>query len=162
MKMWRDIDFPVIGGEKADLSAYWDALRRTYDNGKVVHKTFAIPEQPDFLDFASRGALHAIYFFERFWGAASVVYELPFELREVNFLSSDTFREIHPVELAGSLAARLAEGGAYSTNVPPGRTALDLGRGASEELLAGNFDGPSVFVSYAAWTAFFYGPNVGA
>lgn len=155
MNMWKEIDFLVQDEEVTDLSAYLNCLRDIYGNGTVMHKTFSVPEHPDFMDFVSRGALHSAYFFERFWRARSVSSVLPFELRELNFYSTDLFRWIHAVELPGSLASTLVRGGAYGQGVPPARKAMELATAAAEAMLGGDFENTQVFIAHEAWSSFF-------
>jgi hypothetical protein len=154
MAMWREIDFPVIAPQTAELRFVED-LAAMYDNGKVLHTTFAMPDHPDFIAFAA-GLLHPTYFFERFWQTKSVAQALPFALHDVSFLSPETFRRMHPVELPGSLANALVRGGAYISDSMPARTAMKCAQDAAESLLAGDFDNPQVFVSHTPWSTFFH------
>lgn len=156
MKMWKEIDFLAQDEEATDLSTYLNCLRGTYGNGTVLHKTFSIPEHPDFIDFVSRGALHSAYFFDRFWRTRSVSAALPFELSELNFYSTNLFQWIHAVELPGSLASVLVRGGAYGQGVPSARKAMEFSTAAAESILDGDFDNTKVFVAHQAWSSFFY------
>ncbi len=155
LAMWREIDFPLIEPQAAELR-FVDELAVAYANGAVVHKSFGIPDHPDFTDFVNRGALHPTYFFERFWQTKSVGIALPYPLNDLKFLSPETFRWIHPVELPGSLASVLLRGGAYSTESMPARNAKMIADQAAESLLAGDFESPRVFVSCLPWSTFFY------
>jgi hypothetical protein len=153
--MWREIDFPLIEEPKTGLRFVQD-LATMYSNGTVLHKSFSIPDYSDFTAFINTGALHSTFFFERFWQTKSVASELPYALNDVRFLAPDTFRWIHPVELPGSMARALVQGGAYTSEPMAARSAMEIAGQAAESLLAGNFQGPLVFVSCLPWSSFFY------
>jgi hypothetical protein len=153
--MWREIDFTLIAPQTAELRFVED-LAAMYQNGDVIHKTFAIPDHPDFTGFINSGDLHSKYFFERVWQTKSVANALPYTLNDVSFLSRDTFREVHPVELPGSLASALIGGGAYTSGSMPARSAMKIADEAAESLLASDFESPRVFVSYVPWSTFFH------
>jgi len=153
--MWREIDFPLIEPHIAGLRFVED-LAAMYSNGAVLHKVFGIPDHSDFTAFVNTGALHSTFFFERFWQTKSVASALPYTLNDVRFLAPDTFRWIHPVELSGTMARALVQGGAYTSEPMPARSAMEIASQAAESLLAGNFQGPLVFVSCLPWSSFFY------
>ncbi|RZI56927.1 MAG: hypothetical protein EOP37_22325 [Rubrivivax sp.] len=156
MRMWRELDFPVLADDSDELNRYLHCLRKTYENGSVLHRTFSIPEHQDLDDFLLRGQLHSAFFFERFWQAKSVQASLPYSLHEVNFLGTDLFRWVHPVELFGSMARVLVAGGAYGHHVPSARDAMGLATNAAAFLLGGDFEESKVFVAHSAWSAFFF------
>jgi hypothetical protein len=156
MNMWREVDFPLLAEEAQELNPYLNSLRGTYGNGAVLHKTFSMPEHADLTEFVLLGALHPVYFFERFWRTKSVSAALPYELHDVNFLNTSLFQRVLPVQLPGSLASALVRGGAYGQNVPQARQAVALSSAAAEVLVAGDFDGAMVFISEAAWSEFFH------
>lgn len=153
--MWREIDFPLIETPRAGLRFIED-LAAMYSNGSVLHKSFAIPGHLDFMAFVNTGALHATFFFERFWQTKSVARAFPYVLNDVRFLAPDTFRLLHPVELSGSMARALVKGGAYTTVPMPARRAMKIADQAADSLLAGDFESPLVFVSGLPWSSFFY------
>lgn len=155
MAMWREIDFPLID-EKNQALRFLEDLSEMYSNGNVIHKSFAIPDHPDLDAFINAGALHSTYFFERFWKTKSVALAFPHTLHDVKFLAPDTFRFIHPVELSGTLARTLLNGGAYTTERMSARTAMVIADEAAELLVGGDFDGPSAFFSHLPWSTFFY------
>lgn len=148
LAMWKQIDFPLIAGESRGL-AFVDCMRELYDNGQVIHKTFAIPEHADFDAFVRNHQLHGTFFFERFWKCPSVAAALPYLPKDLNYLDQELFRYIHPVELPGDLARTLTWGGAYNDG-PPGREALEIARPAADSLLNHDFDYPQVYVASAA------------
>jgi len=153
--MWREIDFPLIG-KTGEALEFVDELAAMYSNGNVLHKSFAIPDHPDFAAFINTGALHSTFFFERFWQTKSVASAFPYVLNDVRFLALDTFSWLHPVELSGSMARALVKGGAYTAEAMSARSAMEVAGLAVESLLAGDFETPHVFVSYLPWSSFFY------
>jgi hypothetical protein len=155
MAMWREIDFPFIALQTEEFD-FINELRAVYSNGEVLHRSFSIPDHPDLAVFINSGTLHSTYFFERFWQTKSVAKALPYTLNDIRFLSPDTFRWIHPVELPGSFASALLRGGAYTTKPMPARSAMKIAELAAEVFLAGDFDSPRVFVSCLPWSTFFH------
>ncbi len=155
MAMWRELDFPIVKQKDSTLQFVED-LAAMYSNGAVIHKSFSVPDHPDFAAFIDTGALHSTYFFERFWQTKSVASAFPQPLNDVRFLSPDTFNWIHPVELPGSLARALLRGGAYTSKRLSARNAMAIAGQAAESLLRGDFDHQQVFVSQLPWSSFFY------
>lgn len=155
MAMWRQIDFPLIGPPPAELP-FVAHLAHMYENGRVIHKTFALPKHPDLTDFIQRGVLHPTFFFERFWSAKSVFAALPYALCDLNLLSPSIFRRVLPVELSGMLAAALVRGGAYTSVPMRARRAVEIAEQAAELILNNDLENPHVYVSHARWSSFFH------
>lgn len=156
LEMWREIDFIRSSEPLQQVSEYMAYLRAAYDNGRVECASFEIPASNEFREFSAQGHLHEAYFFDRFWKTAGVYATFPYALRELKFYTPEVFAELHPVELAGSLAGVLARGGAYDRNAIPGTVALQKATEAAHELLASDYDRPRVYFSGAAWSAFFH------
>ena len=155
IQFWKEADFSVSMRSFPFTLKYVQELQRRYANGRVVFASFQSAVHKVFDWYASRNRPGELLFFQNFWHTptpARILSELAvppvnddpgFQLR-----SSFTF--------AGELALSLYSGGAYHRSHGSGAEEMRLAEQTAHELIQDRFSEVSMFVSYAAWSGFFF------
>ena len=157
IQFWKEADFPLSTASYPFTLEYVEALRRRYENGRVLFASFQTTAHRVFDWYVSRNDLQGLLFFHKFWHTPAPSQALA-ELRvPAKFENDPRFQPASSFTFAGEIASQLYHGGAYHKSHGSGAEEMRLAERSAHELIQDRFSEVLVFVNHAAWTELFFG-----
>jgi hypothetical protein len=152
MMLWSDVHYAEQPFTDARLTAYLEALRRLYGNGRVLLRCFQPTDTVAFHSARAHDSRGLDRLLSAFLGATTIQQFLG-ELHIPSPLKLPTYQYYSAYEMEGALTVALLQGGAYHKFLGPDDEARRLSR---EFVSAIGHDHAQVFKIAGAWTDWFY------
>jgi hypothetical protein len=152
MMLWSDVHYAEQPLADARLTAYLEALRQIYANGRVLLRCFQPTDTAAFHSASHYGLRGLDHVLSAFLGAPTIQVYLS-ELHIPSPLKLPAYQCYSAYEMEGALTVALLQGGAYHKFLGPEDEARQLSR---EFVAAIGRDHTQVFKIEGAWTDWFY------